>query len=305
MIVDVTESNKAAAVDAIAALEAELFGRGAWNANMVREELDAPARTYVLDVDDAVAVGVAADAPAPSRHPDGAPASPRHPDGVSSPSRHPDEVPSPCGPDEANDSSCGPDGVSSLSCRPERAERAEGPHGTIKPSAIRGYAGFWYDGEDAEIMTIGVAKEHQRQGIAASMLAALIAKAREQGARRMLLEVRVDNDPALALYRRFGFERMGLRKRYYQPEGIDAYTMSLDLAPRIVGFAASGAPQTTAPVPTPDAHSANAPAADALSAPVPASSTANAPATTGEIASAAPHAITNATTNSITNGKTR
>ena len=53
----------------------------------------------------------------------------------------------------------------------------------------------------------------------------------------MLLEVRVDNEPALALYQRFGFERMGLRKRYYQPEGIDAYTMSLDLKPRIVGFA--------------------------------------------------------------------
>lgn len=45
----------------------------------------------------------------------------------------------------------------------------------------------------------------------------------------MLLEVRVDNDPALALYRRFGFARMGLRRRYYQPENVDAYTMSLDL----------------------------------------------------------------------------
>ena len=63
---------------------------------------------------------------------------------------------------------------------------------------------------------------------------ALIARAREQGAKRMLLEVRVDNTPALALYERFGFAKMGLRKRYYQPEGIDAYTMSLDLEPRIV-----------------------------------------------------------------------
>ena len=53
----------------------------------------------------------------------------------------------------------------------------------------------------------------------------------------MLLEVRVDNMPALALYQRFGFQRLGLRKRYYQPEGIDAYTMSLDIArPHIAGF---------------------------------------------------------------------
>ena len=68
---------------------------------------------------------------------------------------------------------------------------------------------------------------------------ALIARAREQGAQRMLLEVRVDNTPALALYERFGFARMGLRKRYYQLEGIDAYTMSLELKPRIIGFAAT------------------------------------------------------------------
>ena len=96
-------------------------------------------------------------------------------------------------------------------------------------------------GEDAELMTIGVGKAYQRQGIAAALLQVLVDEAKRQGASRMLLEVRVDNDPALALYQRFGFERMGLRKRYYQPEGIDAYTMSLDLKPRVVGFAA---PQT-------------------------------------------------------------
>ena len=95
---------------------------------------------------------------------------------------------------------------------------------------MRGYAGFWYDGDDAEIMTIGVGRRFQRQGIAASLMEALIARAREQGAKRMLLEVRVDNTPALALYERFGFAKMGLRKRYYQPEGIDAYTMSLTLS---------------------------------------------------------------------------
>ena len=111
---------------------------------------------------------------------------------------------------------------------------------TAIPKELRGgYAGFWYDGEDAELMTIGVGKAYQRQGIAAALLQVLVDEAKRQGASRMLLEVRVDNDPALALYQRFGFERMGLRKRYYQPEGIDAYTMSLDLEPRIVGFAAA------------------------------------------------------------------
>lgn len=164
MIVDITAVSRDLAVRSIAQLEGELFGRGAWNANMVREELDAPARTYLLDV-----------------------------------------------------------------------------LGEAEQAVVRGYAGFWCDGEDAELMTIGVGKAYQRQGIAAALLQVLVDEAKRQGASRMLLEVRVDNDPALALYQRFGFERMGLRKRYYQPEGIDAYTMSLDLKPRVVGFAA---PQT-------------------------------------------------------------
>ena len=53
----------------------------------------------------------------------------------------------------------------------------------------------------------------------------MIENAKSIGAKRMLLEVKVNNNPALKLYEKFGFTKMGLRKRYYMPEGIDAYTM--------------------------------------------------------------------------------
>lgn len=149
----------------MAELETELFGRGAWNESMIRQEIAAPARTYIVDVED----------------------------------------------------HAGEDGD------------------------IRGYAGFWYDGDDAELMTIGVDGKYHRQGIATGLMSRMIQLAKTQGARRMLLEVRVDNEPALALYRRFGFQMMGRRKRYYQPEGVDAFTMSLDLQPRIAGFQAETA----------------------------------------------------------------
>lgn len=105
---------------------------------------------------------------------------------------------------------------------------------------VRGFAGYWYDGEDAEIMDVGVGKTYQRQGIARALMTDLIHRACEQGAKRMLLEVSVVNEPAIALYHGFGFERIGLRKRYYQPEGIDAYVMALELQPRVVGFQSSG-----------------------------------------------------------------
>lgn len=94
---------------------------------------------------------------------------------------------------------------------------------------VLGYAGIWCDSIDAEIMTIGVAKSAQNAGIGRALLCAAIDAAREQGAHRVLLEVRVDNEPAKDLYRQFGFKPMGLRRHYYQPEDVDALTMSLDL----------------------------------------------------------------------------
>lgn len=104
---------------------------------------------------------------------------------------------------------------------------------------IHGYAGFWFDGDDAELMTLGVSKGFQNRGIATNMLNTLLSKAQRQGAQRMLLEVRVDNIAAIALYEHFAFERIGLRKRYYQPENVDAYTMAVDLNRRTIGFVSS------------------------------------------------------------------
>lgn len=78
-------------------------------------------------------------------------------------------------------------------------------------------------------MTIGVDAPYQRQGIGSAILEALLTQAATQGARRMLLEVRVDNDAAISMYEAFGFARIGLRRRYYQPEGVDAYTMAVDI----------------------------------------------------------------------------
>lgn len=95
-----------------------------------------------------------------------------------------------------------------------------------------GYAGLWFDGDDAQVMTIAVSQAHQGRGIGGALLGALIRRAKDMGARSMLLEVRVDNAAALALYERFGFQRLGLRRGYYQPENIDAWTMRFALPGR-------------------------------------------------------------------------
>lgn len=97
------------------------------------------------------------------------------------------------------------------------------------PEGICGYAGIWYGGADAEVMTIGVAKDCQHAGIGRCLMRELIGAARRRCCRRVLLEVRVDNEPAKRLYHSLGFTDMGLRRHYYQPEDVDAVTMSLDM----------------------------------------------------------------------------
>lgn len=100
---------------------------------------------------------------------------------------------------------------------------------TAPDGTLIGYAGLWFDGYDAQVMTIGTDPAHQRRGVGRRLLVALVDRARELGAEAVLLEVRVDNAPAIALYTSLGFATMGRRRGYYQPEDVDAWTMRLAL----------------------------------------------------------------------------
>lgn len=97
------------------------------------------------------------------------------------------------------------------------------------PGDVVGYAGLWFDGEVTQVMTLGVATRAQHCGIGSQLLVALVDRSRQLGATGVLLEVAVTNAAAVTMYEKFGFVRLGLRKRYYQPEDVDAYTMRLDL----------------------------------------------------------------------------
>ncbi|SOX52347.1 ribosomal-protein-alanine N-acetyltransferase [Mycobacterium ahvazicum] len=89
-----------------------------------------------------------------------------------------------------------------------------------------GYAGISRLGRtppfEYEVHTIGVDPQYQGHGIGRRLLGELLEFA-DGGV--VYLEVRTDNEAAIALYRSVGFEQIGLRKRYYRVSGADAYTM--------------------------------------------------------------------------------
>ncbi len=97
------------------------------------------------------------------------------------------------------------------------------------PNALAGFIVGTVAADEAEILTIGVAKEIQRRGIAARLVDGFIRAVARAEARKVHLEVADDNIAAMALYRRLGFEETGRRKAYYQRSGskaADAVTMA-------------------------------------------------------------------------------
>jgi len=78
-----------------------------------------------------------------------------------------------------------------------------------------GYAGALVVDGDMQILKIGTAREHQREGIATQLLAHVAEDARALGAQKASLEVRVSNVGAIRFYENLGFESLGRRPRYY------------------------------------------------------------------------------------------
>jgi len=87
-----------------------------------------------------------------------------------------------------------------------------------------------------DIQTVTVAPRARRQGLARTLLLALINEARRRGAEELFLEVRVDNESAKALYTGLGFDTVAVRKGYYKG-GVDALSMKLTVPTPRTGLA--------------------------------------------------------------------
>ena len=100
-------------------------------------------------------------------------------------------------------------------------------------SAVRDFFAYSYNGAvisctdgvfagELQIANVCVLPEFRRRGIADGLMAAFVAFAKEQKAEKISLEVRASNEPARALYEKWGFKAVGLRRNFYKAPTEDA-----------------------------------------------------------------------------------
>ena len=101
------------------------------------------------------------------------------------------------------------------------------------PGFVEGYAGLFCPrgSPDADIQTIAVAETARRSGLGRLLIESLITEARDRRAKQVFLEVRADNPGAKRLYDSIGFVEIAVRTGYYQPDGVDAIVMRLEVPP--------------------------------------------------------------------------
>lgn len=109
------------------------------------------------------------------------------------------------------------------------------PHTTYvvaeEGNLLIGYAGLskLANSSSSDIQTIAVSDDYRGLGVGRLLMETLLAFAREQKAKEVFLEVREDKPTPQSLYGSLGFVAIDRRENYYQPDGVAAIVMRLDL----------------------------------------------------------------------------
>lgn len=82
-------------------------------------------------------------------------------------------------------------------------------------SKIVAYAELWHIMDEAQLTNITVVKNYRGQGLGTEMLKYVISFAKSVKIKKIFLEVRINNLPAITFYKKFGFDKIDIRKKYY------------------------------------------------------------------------------------------
>ena len=90
---------------------------------------------------------------------------------------------------------------------------------------LAGYCGCYMTMDDAEIVDVAVKQSYRRQGIGGALLDQMIQDLAKRGLHVIVLEVRASNEAAIRLYSARGFEKIGVRRNFYNNPREDALIM--------------------------------------------------------------------------------
>ena len=92
-------------------------------------------------------------------------------------------------------------------------------------NSIVGYGGMWVIIDEAHVTNVAVHPEARGHGAGDIIVEALFRICRKQKVTGITLEVRSSNFIAINLYEKYGFEKEGIRRNYYEDNGEDAVIM--------------------------------------------------------------------------------
>ena len=95
----------------------------------------------------------------------------------------------------------------------------------VDAGRVVGYVGSQTVLGEADMMNLAVHENYRRQGLGRQLVESLISRLSQQGSHILMLEVRVSNAPAIALYEKLGFQVVGRRPNYYYKPREDAFIM--------------------------------------------------------------------------------
>ena len=100
---------------------------------------------------------------------------------------------------------------------------------TSNATVLHGFAILRQVGDESELFQIAVDKPVRGNGIADTLLDAVLSWVRERGVKKIFLEARVGNAAAISLYNKHRFNTVGRRKGYFTQPVEDAIIMTIEL----------------------------------------------------------------------------
>ena len=101
--------------------------------------------------------------------------------------------------------------------------------GAWEEDVLVGYVIFYYVLDEGEIARIAVSPQYRRKGIADRLFTGVLKECEKKVITRILLDVRVSNEPAIAFYKKCGFNEDGIRKGFYEQPKENALLMSKEI----------------------------------------------------------------------------